>query len=172
MLITEAYRGVNAAQHAAHKDWGCQSVKYAGDVRELCERLNVTTFLDYGCGKRTLGRAVAPFGITATNYDPAFPEFAASPEPHDLVVCTDVLEHVEPDCLDDVLKDLRRVTKRMAFLVVATKHSQRNLVDGTNPHKIVQPKEWWIEKLSGLFHVQEALNRQGHKYFSVIVRPR
>lgn len=171
MLITEPYRAVNAAQHAHEREWGRQSAKYADDVRDLCKRLQIDAFLDYGCGKQALGIALEPFGIKATNYDPAFPEFATSPEPHELVVCTDVLEHVEPECLDAVLEDLRRVTKLIAFLVIATKHSKKSLIDGTNPHKIVQPKEWWVGKLGGMFDLTEAPNRQGHKYFTLIARP-
>lgn len=173
MLISDAYRDLNSRQHHERPDWGLQSAKYAEFVKELCDRMKLTTFLDYGCGKRALEMILSPHGIKATNYDPAFPEYSTPPEPHELVVCTDVLEHIEPECLDDVLKDLKRVTKDVAFFVVATRASIRNMPDGTNPHRIVEGKAWWYERIRPYFSIMQELgNTQSHKYFSLLVKPK
>ena len=110
------------------------------------------SLLDYGCGKATLGEALKARSsecskLTLVNYDPAIEKFAQSPEPCDLVVCSDVLEHVEPECLNDVLADLRRLAKKAALLVISTRPSGKFLPDGRNAHLIIQPAAWWMPKL-------------------------
>lgn len=171
MLITDTYRDLNARQHFERPEWGRQSIKWWETIKNLCDQMGVKKLLDYGCGKAMLRDALTPFGYEVTCYDPAFPEHANSPEPHLFVVCTDVLEHVEPECLDAVLKDLARVTRKGLFLVVATRPANRALVDGSNPHRIVEPIEWWIGKLEAYFdigHVQSS----GDKVFAVMVSPK
>jgi hypothetical protein len=77
------------------------------------------------------------------------------PDPADIVACTDVLEHIEPECLEDVLADLRRVTKKMGFFTIATRPAKKFLSDGRNAHLIQQDARWWLEKLWAKFHVQQ-----------------
>ena len=65
--------------------------------------------LDYGAGKGRLGEALRkmlPNPPVIHCYDPAAPEWAGEPAPCEMVVCIDVLEHVEPGYLDPVLDDL------------------------------------------------------------------
>jgi 2-polyprenyl-3-methyl-5-hydroxy-6-metoxy-1,4-benzoquinol methylase len=77
------------------------------------------------------------------------PKFAALPEPAHVVVCTDVLEHVEPAYLDDVLRHLAECTVTVAHVVIATKpDGNKRLADGRDPHLIVRPAEWWRAKLN------------------------
>jgi len=71
----------------------------------------------------------------------------AAPEPHDIVACTDVLEHLEPYCVDDVIDDLRRVTRKALFLTIATRVSKRTLADGRNAHLIVEGAPFWLQIL-------------------------
>jgi hypothetical protein len=116
------------------------------DVSRFANQLKARTVLDYGCGQAKLSRHLRFLGCH--NYDPAIPRFAAEPPVCDLVVCTDVLEHVEPECLDSVLAHLREKARLGAFLVIALRYdSTKLLADGTNPHKIVQPGFWWRDKL-------------------------
>lgn len=171
MLISDTYRDLNARQHFERPEWGRQSIKWWETVKNLCDKLKVKTLLDYGCGKGMLKEALERFGYDVTCYDPAFPEYAARPEPHLFVVCTDVLEHIEPECLDDVLEDLHRVTRKGLFLVVATRPALKPLVDGSNPHRIIQPIEWWLEKIGTHFNVGHTQN-MGDKVFAVMVTPK
>ena len=101
--------------------------------------------LDYGAGKQSLANAM-PW-VRIAGYDPAIPELSKPPMPADLVVCTDVLEHVEPECLEDVLDDLRRLTLKAAYLEIATREALKHLEDGRNAHLIVQPMEWWLPRI-------------------------
>lgn len=144
MLITDDYRQQNAQMHAKG-NYGVMGAKYAPMVRELASGTQAQTILDYGAGQCRLAGALPDLNVHC--YDPAIPELAASPEPADLVTCTDVLEHIEPDCLDAVLDDLRRCTLRVAYLVVATRPAAKFLPDGRNAHLIQQPLEWWLPQL-------------------------
>ena len=90
--------------------------------------------LDYGCGKGIKDRIP-----DILEYDPGVVGKDKRPRPADLVICTNVLEYVELDCLKDVLKDLRHLTLRMMFVVVSTKESP--------DYQIVKPADWWQSRL-------------------------
>ena len=168
MLISDDYRALNTKMHADDGAWGRQAVKTWEQVHHIAAKCGLKKLLDYGCGKQMLRQCLEPLGYEVTCYDPAFPETATPPEPHDFVVCMDVLEHIEPECLADVLKDLQRVILDVGFFMVATRPSIKTLPDGSNCHRIVEPMEWWLKKLSEYFEIGESLDRKG-RVFGVIV---
>jgi 2-polyprenyl-3-methyl-5-hydroxy-6-metoxy-1,4-benzoquinol methylase len=145
MLITEEYRVLNRELHRTNEHYGTSGQKWAELVSKLAKNMKALNILDYGCGRGTLGRALP--SLPVSNYDPALVGLDGSPEPADLVVCTDVLEHIEPECLDDVLDDLKRCAGRKAFLVVATRPAKKFLADGRNAHLIQMPSSWWLKQL-------------------------
>lgn len=140
MLISDSYRELNALLHRTNESYGTSGKRYADVIRQICDKLGSKDVLDYGCGKRTLEKAL---GFDIHNYDPCIIGLDKTPEPHDIVACTDVLEHIEPDCLNEVLKDIKRCTKRVAMLLVATRPAVKFLADGRNAHLIQQSYEWW-----------------------------
>jgi 2-polyprenyl-3-methyl-5-hydroxy-6-metoxy-1,4-benzoquinol methylase len=132
----------------------------------LCDEYGTKDVLDYGCGKRTLETAL---GFEIANYDPCIPGLDSPPKAHDIVVCTDVLEHIEPECLDAVLSDIRRCTKRVAFLLIATRPAKKFLADGRNAHLIQKDEKWWSERLAQAgFEITKMANGKGE--FGVICR--
>lgn len=166
MLISEKYRELNRKLHEERPDYGCTSSRYIPEIQSLAEAMGAQEILDYGCGKALLSQAVSRPRVI--NYDPAIGKWAGEPDPADLVVCIDVLEHVEPDCLEAVIRDLRRVTCRIGFFTVATKPAKKTLADGRNAHLIVENYRWWLPRIWEFFDVQQFLN-QGPS-FLVIVR--
>lgn len=149
-LISESYRAQNVLLHE-NPSYGVSGHKYAEMVASMALRLGTRDILDYGCGKRTLEKAL---GFPIKNYDPCIADLDAGPLDADLVVCGDVLEHVEPDYLDNVLDDLQRLTKRAALLVVDTMPAQKTLPDGRNAHLIQEGPEWWLPKIMARFEVE------------------
>ena len=145
MLISEHYIEQNRLLHEQHSHYGSSGRKFANVVADMAKAYNTSDVLDYGCGKRTMESAL---GWPIRNYDPAIPGFDARPVPAEIVVCTDVLEHIEPEMLDDVLLDLRQLTKRVCLLTIATIPSNRTLPDGRNTHLILAPWEWWLHKIN------------------------
>lgn len=151
-LISEAYRKLNADLHAADERYGTGAFRWTETLLQLKEETGSETVLDYGAGKRTLGIALGrPDWFN--EYDPAVPAIASEPVQADLVVCADVLEHIEPDKLDDVLDHLRKLAKKALFVVISTRESTKTLADGRNAHLIVQDGPWWKAKLETLFKV-------------------
>jgi 2-polyprenyl-3-methyl-5-hydroxy-6-metoxy-1,4-benzoquinol methylase len=108
--------------------------------------------LDYGCGQGALGRAL---NQEISEYDPAIAGKDSSPQPADLVICTDVLEHIEPECLESVLDHLKSLTKEALFAVISTRPAKKTLADGRNAHLIIEPWSFWEEKLARRFRVEE-----------------
>lgn len=154
MLITDEYRALNSRQHE-NPDFGTTGHLYHDYVVSLIQQYQSRDILDYGCGKRTLEKSL---GFNISNYDPSIPNLRKSPKPHDILVSTDVLEHVEPKCLSHVLDDMKRVCKKAAFLSVATGAAINILEDGRNAHLIQQPLEWWLPKIWARFKIKAVIN--------------
>lgn len=165
MLISEEYRGLNAELHARNSTFGTLGHHFAPLVVQLAAGAArpgpATTVLDYGCGKGTLKPSLLGHPLDVREYDPAIPEKAAAPEAADIVVCTDVLEHIEQDCLDAVLDDLRRVTRQLVLLTVCTAPARKTLADGRNAHLIVAPVAWWLPKLIERWELLVVENKSG-----------
>lgn len=155
--ISEEYR---AEQRKLHENarYGVASIGYAPLVRSLLAIGRFTSLSDYGAGKCKLRTALGANadGINYFPYDPAFPEYGA-PEAADLLVCIDVLEHVEPQWLDVCLDDLASIARRLVLVTVHTGPAKKVLSDGRNAHLIQEPASWWLPQLArrfDLLHVQ------------------
>lgn len=121
--------------------------EYGELVSELVQAAKAETLLDYGCGsKRSLAKALN-CDVLYQGYDPGVEAFAKDPDPADLVACIDVLEHIEPECLDDVLKHLASKVKRLAFVTIHTGPAVKVLSDGRNAHLIQETEAFWLPKL-------------------------
>lgn len=164
-LISSEYKAQNKTLHD-NPEYGTSGHKYVEVVRDIAYKLNTYDILDYGCGKRTLEKAL---GHPIKNYDPCIEGLDTAPEPADLVVSTDVLEHIEPDYLDNVLDDLERVTRRFAFVQVANRPAKKILSDGRNAHLIQEPMSWWLPKFAARFNIREAKD-QNTKFYLFLER--
>ena len=80
-------------------------------------------------------------------YDPGNDDFSNKfkNQKFDLVISTDVLEHVEPEFLDQTLEFLKEKSNRFYHLI-ALAPSKVILPDGRNAHLILKPKDWWRDK--------------------------
>lgn len=143
MLITPEYAALNSRLMEEDPTYATSGHKMAPRVLELCKRYETKDVLDYGCGRMLLQKAL---GFKIYNYDPAVWELSSPPSPSEIVVCGDVLEHVEPECLDDVMADLYRVTQKVLLVLVATRPALRSLPDGRNAHLIQEKAPWWLGK--------------------------
>ncbi|HEX7560392.1 MAG TPA: methyltransferase domain-containing protein [Usitatibacter sp.] len=163
MKITPQYRELNRTLHFG-AFYGISGAHWAKSVASICKTIGSRDVLDYGCGQRTLEKAL---GFPIRNYDPCIDGLEATPAPADLVVCTDVLEHIEPECLDEVLDDLRRVTRRFGFLVIASRPALKNLPDGRNAHLIQEGEEWWLPKIAARWQIQK-IDRTDGEFLLVV----
>ena len=150
--ITPEYRLLQRKLHDASIDYGMSARAYASTVLELIRLHDFKSVLDYGCGKGSLRDLIfALAGLDTANlikeYDPAIWDKDRPVESAELVVCIDVLEHVEPEKLDFVLRHIRRMGWRMFFATVSLIPATKTLEDGRNAHLIIKPQQWWLDAL-------------------------
>lgn len=144
-LITPAYLAQQKWLHAQPRGYGGRGDRWAETVRGLIARFDARSVLDYGCGQGTLGAALRQTteGVRISEYDPAIPGKDGEAPSADLVVCTDVLEHIEPDRLTWVLEQLKSLARTAVFVAIATRPASKTLPDGTNAHLTVENGAWW-----------------------------
>lgn len=160
-LVSPDYQKTLKLNHAVHPGWGRYGRDSVNDVAAYADDLGATTILDFGCGTGTLAPALC--GRDVREYDPGIDGKDALPEEADLVVATDVLEHIEPDRLDATLAFIRRLARRGAFFVIATTLAKEVLPDGRNAHLVVRPTQWWRERLTKAgFRVMREQRRKGY----------
>jgi hypothetical protein len=166
MKITPEYLALNRELHA-RGNYGVSGARAAPTVLQIADMLGTRDILDYGCGQRLLESTL---GFPIHNYDPCIPGVDAPPQPAQLVVCTDVLEHVEPACLDEVLDDLQRLTLNAALLEIANRPAKKTLADGRNAHLIQEGRDWWLARLAPRFTIHQVAGTEGE--LVIIVRKR
>jgi 2-polyprenyl-3-methyl-5-hydroxy-6-metoxy-1,4-benzoquinol methylase len=153
--ISEEYRSMQTKLHE-NPNYGVASVQYAPIVAQIIQQLQVTELLDYGAGKGRLGQTLATLlkqPLTVHHYDPAIPEWAGAPKPCGMVCCIDVLEHIEPEFLDNVLDHLQSLVGRVGFFTVHIGPAIKVLPDGRNAHLIQEPSSWWLPKMMERFEL-------------------
>jgi len=167
MLISDYYREMNIHLHK-HAHYGARGGKWYPAVLELMGHYCTTDVLDYGAGKQSLNDELP----NVTSYDPAIPEISRLPDIHDIVVCLDVLEHIEPDYLEEVLLHLFAVTKVIGLFVIATRPARKTLLDGRNAHLIIKPTVWWMSHVGKYFKIIEVLELRDGGELVLYVKPR
>lgn len=154
-LITEEYQELQTEAHKQHKGYGTTAQHYLRQVAAMVPREARRTLLDYGCGKGTLkiGLKVLRPSCEVIEYDPGIPdkgEFLKDGKlvlKGDYLTCIDVLEHIEPDCLTEVLEDIATLFTEKALVTVCTRPAKKTLPDGRNFHINLHPLDWWRHKL-------------------------
>ena len=111
------------------------------------------SILDFGCGKGKLVEHLQSTypNIAVSGHDPGNIEFDNSLDSVfvDLLISTDVLEHIEPEFIDSTLKYLSKKS-RYVYHLIALSPSRLVLPDGRNAHLILESKEWWRKKFLDL----------------------
>lgn len=117
------------------------------------------TVIDFGCGTGRATKKFVDMGFSAVGVDfvnavqgdvPfihaclwAMPDMSA-----DWGFCADVMEHIPPEKVSDVLHQIRRrTTKGCFFQISLTKDSFGDRI-GERLHLTVQPADWWSEQLN------------------------
>lgn len=159
--ISDAYRKLQQDMHR-NPNYGVASLAFAPIVADVIRQSGARSISDYGAGKKNLLKGLAEAGISGLDYrpyDPAFPEYG-DPRPADLVCCIDVLEHIEPDLIDNVIDDLAAITTKLGFFSIHMGPAGKVLADGRNAHLIQKPGSWWLDRLIDRFEIAHLQRHQ------------
>lgn len=129
--------------HKQDKNWrGVALKKFIPAINQIIKDKSIETILDYGCGKAKHH----PLEWNATKYDPAVPEYQKKPtNKFDLVISTDVLEHIPVDNLKDTIDEIFSYSKKWVFVSVCCRKANAILPNGYNAHATIQSAKWWKE---------------------------
>lgn len=175
-LVTEEYRKQLQQMHKPNPEtgrtWGATACRHVYTIFNFINDTDMPyeTILDYGSadGKfqfQARRRGLVGEGVEIYEYDPGIVGKEENNIPCDFVMCSDVLEHIEPDLIDAVLDDLQRCTLVRGYFCIALYPADKNLPDGRNAHLIIEKPEWWLDKLRERFtildddHATDRLNR-------------
>lgn len=138
--------------HKQKPDFGTSSIAFWNDIKQLFAFLNPKTIIDFGCGKGILAEKINTLkGKKCLKYDPAIEEYNTLPNfVSDLIICTDVLEHVPESILMQVIYKIETHSK-YAFLNISCRRAGAILPDGSNAHCTIYPPRWWKDILKKQF---------------------
>lgn len=114
------------------------------------------SLLDYGAGQSNTAKLIAKaLGYSLNNvyqYDPCVEGRNIKPQrTFDTVINTDVMEHVPEEEINPLLVEIWDYAEKEAIFVICLREASEILPNGENAHCTVKPKEWWKEKLEGVW---------------------
>jgi hypothetical protein len=149
---------------------GISLVPLVPTLMSLVKENNCKTLLDYGCGKAIpydkdrckevdLRHPIQKLcNLKSFDlYDPAYEKYTTLPnKKYDIVVCTDVLEHIAEQDIDYVLTEILSHSKKIVFLNIscqpALKHFKEGKFKGKNVHISVFDPSWWGHKIGNIWN--------------------
>ena len=149
---------------------GISLVPLVPTLMSLVKENDCKTLLDYGCGKAIpydkdrckevdLRHPIQKLcNLKSFDlYDPAYEKYATLPDKkYDIVVCTDVLEHIAEQDIDYVLTEILSRSKKIVFLNIscqpALKHFKEGKFKGKNVHISVFDPSWWGHKIGNIWN--------------------
>lgn len=134
---------------------GLAILQHVKIVDKMVRKHSAQSILDYGCGRgdayRAPHRLHAQLGLkwfNVTMYDPAFTANAAQPRgKFDGVLCSDVLEHIPEEDVDEFIENLFGYAKKFVWASVCCRPAAKTFPDGvTNLHVTLHPLDWWADR--------------------------
>ena len=167
MTVTPGY-AENLKKLHERKSFGNRS-KIPKEVLRCIEAYNVKSILDFGCGKGLVVAALQEAfpDLLVYGYDPGRDGHSVLPSSVDMIISTDVLEHIEPELLDETLLDLAGRTNKVMYHLIACHPAKKSLPDGRNAHLIVEKPQWWKNKLASTLG-WKMYNEKIHEYMAAV----
>jgi len=148
-----------SVKHATDKSFsrGTALLKHIPEIVQLARENHCTSLLDYGCGKALfwnskLWKPMFNQSIKKlTLYDPYIAKYSKDPldgPRHDMVVCTDVMEHVPEEDTDQFIQTLFKCARRLVFMNISTVPARKTFEDGTNLHINLKTDEEWTKLIT------------------------
>lgn len=148
-MISDEYKKIYIDIHSKTK-FGKRS-KMPDFLGEFIKLTNPISVVDFGCGKGNLVTKLKEIyqDKSISGYDPANPEFDIALQNVDMIVSTDVLEHIEPNLIDATLKEIADNCTH-TYHLISCAPAKLILPDGRNAHLIQETPDWWRKRFLDL----------------------
>ena len=148
MYISQSYQNLLVESHN-NKFFSGGSQKFNFIANYITA--DISTILDFGCCWGELVDKISTEypNINCQGYDPGVSRFMSLPnKPSDMLICLDVLEHIELEFLESNLQLIDTLFTKKAVLLVACYPAGKYLPNGKNAHLIIENDQWWEDKFS------------------------
>lgn len=159
----------NLSQYAAihetrrYGDTGVHKLRIIEPWVRFCRPSSI---LDYGAGQSDLVNRIASTSLEVRDrYDPAIAAISVVPKQrYDMIVCTDVFEHLDEEEVSEVLDDILSLSDLVVFCI-DTREASTVLPSGENAHATVRPSSWWLSVVRQHFPSAEIVRRKGSSIY-------
>lgn len=166
-LISDEYRKLNEQLHSNVMRYGLIG-KRLFDIMNFLQAEAPKSVLDYGCGKGRLGNFIRGYYKDWQSYDPGIDKYSEIPnKKFEVVICFDVMEHVEEEYIENVLEHIHSCTDRLVFFYISTEPSSRILPDGRNTHITLKSEIEWLCILDKYFTLRTFKEQQPAGFYAV-----
>ena len=151
--VKKIYDRLYDKKYFSSRNYGRQN--WGEGTYDLIKELKVQSLIDVGCGRNNFVQWAREQGIEATGVDIASGKADVICPAHSLpfadkqfeyLTSFDMMEHILPQEVDEVLDEFNRVTSKGFLFHIAYRES-RVKVFGKQLHLTVEPESWWIEKI-------------------------
>lgn len=87
----------------------------------------------------------------------------------ELGYCTDVMEHIPPEQVDQVIQNIMACSKNV-FFQVSTIDDECGVLIGQHLHLSVHPMQWWLDTFSDLGHTVEWFQEDSISFCALVKR--
>ncbi len=132
-----------------NSNYGNSSIKILKDILPIVKEISPNSILDYGCGQSKLVDILP--AEKKYRYDPAIKKYnTLTKQPIDLIICTDVLEHILEEDIKDTLLKIKSICPKTIFCITIIP-AVNVLPNGTNAHCTVKSIDWWMLQIVLVF---------------------
>ena len=144
---------------SGYEDYRWMPTRSIPEALDIKNNFNFNTCVDYGCAKGFLVHALRILGCDAYGEDiseyaienchPSVKDYVSHPnnKVYDLLICKDVLEHIDEIDLPGVIQNFKRKSSQFFFAVPLGDQNRFRIreyeVDIT--HVTKKDEEWWID---------------------------
>lgn len=165
MHLSSTYLALLQHEHNTTQ-WGTAGWTAAPWVWQHMQQYQLKSVVDYGSGHGSFGHWFQQQGIELDlqQFEPGRASGRIQLVPAQVVVCIDVLEHVEAEYLSAVLDTIHSLALHSVYFNIGLRPAKRVLQDGRNAHLcLLEPAAWRSMLCSRWQQLSMAVHPTGHK---------
>lgn len=166
------YRRISPGMYEVERAWAVMGMKPGDSIIDFGSGTGRATAWFRGQGLEVLAIDHVP---TALETDVPFVEACLwdlpdTIKPADYGFCCDVLEHIPQEKISDVLSAIRRLTKKAAYLRIATRPDRMGQLIGQPLHLSVYSGDWWRRQVEAHWDLVDVIEDTGRDVI-LLARP-